>query len=85
MSAKEAPQLLTVAEAGARLGLTEAGIRHRIFHDTDGFSTRCVVRVGRSVRIREDRLAEFIDEHTGAEPWDTPWRDKLGRPPKAAA
>ncbi len=75
----KAPQLITVAQARDRLGLTESGIRHRIFHDVDDFATRCVVRFGRSVRIREDRLAEFIDEHTGAEPYNYSWKHKLGR------
>lgn len=79
----KAPQLLTVADARDRLDKTESGIRHMIFYDVDGFASRCVVRIGRSVRIREDRLAEFIEEKTGAPPYEMHWRDRLGRRPES--
>lgn len=83
------PKLLTVQDAAERLG---ANVRHLIFHDTDGFATRCVVRLGRAVRIREDALAAWIDERTGAPPFkfSADWRDRnaagaAGRPPRKRA
>lgn len=69
MSQGEAPLLLTVKQTGKLMGKTEAGVRHLIFYDVGGFSSKCVVRIGRSVRVREDRLAEFIEHYTGAPPF----------------
>ena len=76
-----APQLLTVAEAKA---LTHLNIRHHIFNNTDGFATRCVVRVGRAVRIRADRLAEFIEDRTGAPAFQYTYTKRPGRRPKSS-
>jgi hypothetical protein len=38
--------------------------------------------MGRRVRIRSDRLQEFIEEQTGAPPFQhsAEWREKVGRP-----
>ena len=81
------PQLLTIPETE---DVTHFNVRHHIFSNTDGFADRCVVRIGRSVRIREDRLAEWIEERTGAKPYQYHWTRTPGWPkgrprkPKAA-
>lgn len=78
------PQLLDVPKTAEAIDGTESSVRRLIFHDTDGFASKCVVRLGRKVRIRADRLAEFIDERTGAEPFrfKESWyeSEKRGRP-----
>lgn len=79
----EVPQLLRVPEAAQLLGLTEAGLRHRLFHDTDSIRSRCAVRLGRNVRLRADRLAEWIDAQTTGTPWPQPWQS--GRRPGGGA
>lgn len=76
------PELLTVKEAEA---LTSLNLRTRIFANADGFSDRCVVRIGRSVRIRADALAAFIEERTGAEPFRYDWSTTPGRKPGGRA
>jgi len=72
-----APRLLTVPEVEALTGLN---VRHLVFADVDGFESRCVVRAGRAVRIREDRLAEWIEERTGAPAYVYNYTRKPGRP-----
>ena len=69
MSHANVPGLLTVRQTAKLMGKTEAGVRHLIFYDVGGFSSKCVVRIGRSVRIREDRLADYIEQHTGLPPF----------------
>ena len=68
MSQGEAPLLLTVKQTGKLMGKTEAGVRHLIFYAEENDFADCVVRIGRSVRLREDRLAEYIERHTAAPP-----------------
>ncbi len=80
---KNLPALITVKRAATDFfDGSEQVVRRLIFN---GDLDDAVVRIGRRVWLRTDRLFEIVEAHTGAEPWDTPWRDKLGRPPKAAA
>ena len=72
------PQLLTVRQVEEALG---TGVRHLIAVDLDGFDTECVVRLGRAVRIRVDRLAEWIDKNTGTGPTQYNWTAKSGPKP----
>lgn len=76
-------KLLTVPEAAAKLGRTEQQVRYLIFHNVDGFDDRVVVRIGRSVRLREDRVDQLIEEQTGANPF--PYSDEWRAKNKAAA
>ena len=72
-------QLLTVRDTYPRLGYTcEQPVRRLIFEDVDGFASNCVVRIGRTVRIREDRLADWIEARTGAAAfkYSPDWKEK---------
>ena len=73
-------QLLTVTQVESMTGLN---IRHFIFNDVDEFASRCVVRLGRSVRIRADRLEAWIDDRTGAQSfsYSSEWREKNAKAP----
>lgn len=77
----ELPRLLSIAEAEEATG---APLRGRVYQDGE-FARRCVVRLGqRGVRIRADRLAEFIDERTGTtKPQRYKYTKKPGRPSNA--
>jgi excisionase family DNA binding protein len=50
-------QLLTLQEAAARLGLKVATLRFWVWQRKIGF-----VRVGRSVRIREETIERIIEQ-----------------------
>lgn len=50
--------LLTLAEVGARLGITEKAVRRRL--ERDGLPDLRVVRVGRSVRVDSEHLEAWI-------------------------
>ena len=62
-------RLLAVPEAAEMLGDSPSQLRYKIFHDVDEIDSRCVVRIGRSVRLRQDRLLELIEAKTGAKPF----------------
>lgn len=73
-----AVQLLTVPQAAERLACTESSVRNLIFHAEERGFADCIVRIGRNVRIREDRLAEYIERQTGAPPfqYSSEWRER---------
>jgi len=73
------PTLLTIAEAAEATGLP---VRRLVYGDPD-FAERCVVRIGRRVRIRRDALRRYIDDRTGAPPHEYSYTRPPGRPPKA--
>lgn len=51
------PQLLTIPEVASILAIAENTLRNRQFRDKLGLT---VIRVGRSIRFRQDEITEFI-------------------------
>lgn len=56
------PTLHKLASVSARTGLSRSAIYREIFHSQKNPAGRLkVVRIGRSVRVREQDLTDFID------------------------
>ena len=47
--------------------LTEGALRALIFHDRDGFATKCVKRIGRKVTIDEGAFYRWLDGQNSGE------------------
>ena len=47
--------------------LTEGALRALIFHDKDGFATKCVRRLGRKVVIDEAAFFQWLDAQNSGE------------------
>jgi len=56
--------LYTVKQAAEEIpGFTIGGLRNYLFLDTDGFRTKCAVKIGAKVLLDMDAVNEWVVEH----------------------
>ena len=59
--------LMTVKQLAEEApAFTTGGIRHLLFHDTDGFRTRCSIKVGAKVMLDASEVEKWLDDHREA-------------------
>jgi len=47
-------------------GFTNGGVRHWIFHDTEGFRSDCIIKIGTKILIDFDAVDNWLESHRGA-------------------
>jgi len=58
----------TVKQAADEVpGFTSGGIRHWLFFNTDGFRTKCSVKIGAKILLDMDQVSEWLAEHRESE------------------
>lgn len=53
---------LTIKNASAKFPFSESSLRHMIFLNKFGFNDKVVVRIGRKLLLKEDRLISFLND-----------------------
>lgn len=60
-------KLVTVRQlAEVSPAFTENSIRQWLFYDTDGFRTKCAIKIGAKVLLDLDAVGEWLDDHREA-------------------